>query len=656
MGKKRLDRIYFSLSFLLLITSEGIAQMTNWQYAAELRIEEHRGLTHSNYIAVIFPNLADLIQNGKLNPDASDLRFTDSCGTQVLKHWIAGDLQNNNTEIFIETGALNAGAQKSILMFYGNPSATTNQDSSFLLSNSWISNGNLQINTTQIDVDYFELRTTDTLFLLPGAPLTINSKFIKINGVINGNGCGANPSQSATCGYGPYGGGATGSSPSYTIGGSGGGYGGNGGIGEACSGSNVNPQGQQGGSIYGPDICMGTKGGGNTTNPGGLGGGCLIINTEVFDLKGKILMSGQNGSTNNDFSLLSFSGGGSGGGIQINCQSKINNTGTLEANGGNGGYRTGTVLTHASGGGGAGGRIKIFTELNPSSSTQTANTNGGTSQPKCTGSSPQLPGEPGSFYQGYSNFSSDTVTIGEEVNLRNTLISPTPDYICQSDSLQILTPYQIIHSEILINSIQHTVSGNNFYLSNLNNGDTITLRAYIGNTCFYQDTTFIATVYNSPAVTLSSPYDSICHNWGDIQLYPSPIGGIYSGAVISNNTFITQANPPQQYLISYQYTDSNFCSATATLIIEVLACTDLSPIQHTTDLNIIQSENNWVEIINNTSSSIDLVILSPLGQQIVSFQAASGITRYWTGHLKKGIYFIHHPKSIYKKTYKLQLQ
>lgn len=653
---KRLNHIFFSLSFLLLITSEGTAQMANWQYASELRIAEQRGVTHSNYIAVIFPNLADLIQNGKLNADASDLRFTDSCGTQILKHWVAGDLQNNNTEVFIETGALSAGAQKSILMFYGNPSATTNQDSSFLISNSWISNGNQQINTTQIDVDYFELRTTDTLYLLPGSPLTINSRFIKINGVINGNGCGANPLQSATCGYGPNGGGMEGSVPTLAIGGSGGGYGGNGGIGESCSGSNVNPQGQQGGSISGPDICMGRKGGGNTTNPGGLGGGCLLINTEVIDLKGKILMSGQNGSTNTDFSLLSFSGGGSGGGIQINCQSEINNTGTLEAKGGNGGYRTVTVLAHASGGGGAGGRIKIFTELNYSSTTPTVNTDGGTSQPKCTGSGTQLPGEPGSFYHGYSNFNSDTVIIGEEVNLRNTLISPNPDYICQSDSLQILTPLQISHSEILINNIQHTVSGNNFYLNNLNNGDTITLRAYIGNSCFYQDTTFIVTVYNSPAVTLSSPYDSICHNWGDIQLYPSPIGGIYSGAVISNNTFITQANPPQQYLISYQYTDSNFCSATDTLIIEVLACTDLSPIQHTTDLNIIQSENNWVEIINNTSSSIDLVIVSPLGQQIVSFQAASGITRYWTGHLKKGIYFIYHPKSVYKKTHKLLLQ
>jgi hypothetical protein len=161
-------------------------------------------------------------------------------------------------------------------------------------------------------------------------------------GTINCNRMGFNGGSASGNGYGP-GKGLTG-----TWGGSGGGYGGTGCVGNSGSGAGVTY-----GSIAAPDL-PGSGGGGTTgggsPSPGAPGGGYVkIVASGTVNVNGIISV---NGSDAADLGSLNAGGGGSGGGIYLQCWNLIG-TGTICAAGGSGYGST-------AGGGGGGGRIALI--------------------------------------------------------------------------------------------------------------------------------------------------------------------------------------------------------------------------------------------------------------------------------------------------------
>ena len=165
----------------------------------------------------------------------------------------------------------------------------------------------------------------------------------------------------------------------------GGGYGGEGGAGESL------PGGSTYGTDSGDDIAQGSNGGDFAINiplgmggacddliglvsVGGVGGGCVLLRAGTIIVDGFIEVNGADGEDAPDGRqphIVDGAGGGSGGGILLAGETvRINNSGRLSAQGGDGGtggrydptgMNADDCVGHG-GGGGGGGRIKIFAD------------------------------------------------------------------------------------------------------------------------------------------------------------------------------------------------------------------------------------------------------------------------------------------------------
>jgi hypothetical protein len=148
--------------------------------------------------------------------------------------------------------------------------------------------------------------------------------------------------------------------------GAGGGYGGRGGNGRY----DIMAGGAAFGTTSGTDISQGSNGGARECRTsgcadcfagervqGGRGGGLIMMEASVVELRGTINADGMEGGPGAN--VLLGGGGGSGGGIYVTAQNATLG-GTIRANGGAGGQGTGiSGCTGFSGGGGGGGRIKV---------------------------------------------------------------------------------------------------------------------------------------------------------------------------------------------------------------------------------------------------------------------------------------------------------
>jgi hypothetical protein len=103
----------------------AIEDIADWMYCVDISITETSGAALTNYVTLIEFNSQELIAQGKLNPDASDLRFTaDQDATIDLKHYIDSGLNTPTTKVWVEVPSIPANGTTNIVMLYGNPAAT----------------------------------------------------------------------------------------------------------------------------------------------------------------------------------------------------------------------------------------------------------------------------------------------------------------------------------------------------------------------------------------------------------------------------------------------------------------------------------------------------------------------------------------------------
>ncbi|MDR9487774.1 S8 family serine peptidase [Salibacter sp.] len=116
--------------------------------------------------------------------------------------------------------------------------------------------------------------------------------------------------------------------------------------------------------------------------------------------------------------------------------------------------------------------------------------------------------------------------------------------------------------------------------------------------CVATDTAVIEVV-GSPQVSLSQQA-LVCAGADTVDLDGgSPLGGVYSGAGITNNQFDASAVGVGNYLITYTYTDSNMCPAQDTATLSVVS-------------NIQVTMSDSADICS-TSESFDLMLGDPFG-------------------------------------------
>lgn len=344
---------YFSLLIVLFLYNVGVAQSV---YRTDIEISEQASIALSNYQVDLTINTADLVTQGKMNANGSDLRFySDSCLTTTLNHWVESGINTPTTIVWVLVPSIPANTVTTIYMGYGDPLAAITSNFAATFPTAIISGGAPLNLTGNIVTDWFQLDGGDILTLTNEAPLSINARKIIINGTVIGNGAGfaggAAGSGVGNIGAGP--GGGTTSNP-MNSGCGGGSYGGVGGTGGFDLGDSPGIGGAINGTDSGTDFNMGSGGAASDINFGGAGGGAFAMNAEYITVTGTINMDGASAQQPGGGR---GAGGGSGGSV-IAIGRELFIGGTITANGGGGSI--GTSTANDDGGSGSGGRIKFF--------------------------------------------------------------------------------------------------------------------------------------------------------------------------------------------------------------------------------------------------------------------------------------------------------
>ncbi|MEM5766348.1 MAG: DUF2341 domain-containing protein [Candidatus Aenigmatarchaeota archaeon] len=95
----------------------------------------------TNYQVLVTLDTASLISAGKMRSDCGDVRFTDSDGVTLLNYWIESGCNSANTKIWVKVPSIPASSTKTIYLYYGNPSASSQSHKSSVLIEFSVSSG-----------------------------------------------------------------------------------------------------------------------------------------------------------------------------------------------------------------------------------------------------------------------------------------------------------------------------------------------------------------------------------------------------------------------------------------------------------------------------------------------------------------------------------
>ena len=115
--------------FVLMCTSNVNAQLPGWQHAKVITIYENSGDDLTNHQVLLTLDTRTLIDAGEMNPDGSDIRFATAYnGSSLIDYWIENYINTDSTKIWVKPSSIPANGSITIIMFYGNPLATSVSD------------------------------------------------------------------------------------------------------------------------------------------------------------------------------------------------------------------------------------------------------------------------------------------------------------------------------------------------------------------------------------------------------------------------------------------------------------------------------------------------------------------------------------------------
>ena len=133
--KKKLILISIFLSVLISLNFVSADTWWNdsWQYKKQINIAEISGANLTNYSTQI-----NLTYNSNMNPNFSDLRFTNNLEDLELVYWIEDKKDMDRAVVWVKVPVLIANSNNSIYVYYGNNESfsKTNFNATFPLS-SW---------------------------------------------------------------------------------------------------------------------------------------------------------------------------------------------------------------------------------------------------------------------------------------------------------------------------------------------------------------------------------------------------------------------------------------------------------------------------------------------------------------------------------------
>jgi hypothetical protein len=142
-------------------------------------------------------------------------------------------------------------------------------------------------------------------------------------------------------------------------------------------------------------------------------------------------------------------------------------------------------------------------------------------------------------------------------------------------------------------------------------------------TCSAADSISVS-IYVLPVVTLQLAADTVCSNGGIINLSGGgPAGGNFSGEDVANNQFDAATAGQGSYVMSYTYTDTNSCSASASENIFVEACTAIENVTGSSGISIFPNPNGIGLLQVKVAAAF-------IGQTVFIFDATGGMMKQYS--------------------------
>ncbi|MGC9020846.1 MAG: DUF2341 domain-containing protein [Candidatus Methanodesulfokora sp.] len=119
---------FMLLILLLLVPSIPVKAewLSGWAYRVPVTIDNTQNSNSlTDYQVPIVLDTASLISQGKMRSDCGDIRVTNDDGITKLSYWIECGCNTANTKVWVKVPSIPAGGKKTIYVYYGNPSATS---------------------------------------------------------------------------------------------------------------------------------------------------------------------------------------------------------------------------------------------------------------------------------------------------------------------------------------------------------------------------------------------------------------------------------------------------------------------------------------------------------------------------------------------------
>ena len=152
--------------------------------------------------------------------------------------------------------------------------------------------------------------------------------------------------------------------------------------------------------------------------------------------------------------------------------------------------------------------------------------------------------------------------------------------------------------------------------------------------------TATVTVNPLPIVGLTSATSKACVNNSPIALTGTPAGGTYSGIAVSGGAFNPATAGAGTYTLSYNYTNSNGCGASANTVITVELCTGIEEINGG-ELIIYPNpakETLTIKLATGLVGNTMVELYDAIGKLVISHKATDATTTLSVTDLARGIY------------------
>lgn len=182
------------------------------------------------------------------------------------------------------------------------------------------------------------------------------------------------------------------------------------------------------------------------------------------------------------------------------------------------------------------------------------------------------------------------------------------------------------------------VTGSN-YAPSVAGAGTHTISYTYTNTNGCTSTSVISsTVNTAPVVTFSLTQTQFCPNSDVLFLSGTPASGIFSGTGVTGTVFTPSSAGIGTHTVTYSYTNASNCTASASSIATVSACTGIEELEATT-LSIYPNPGTGVFKIHATAD-LKVTVTNQTGQVLSSMTIKSGDNTIDLSGFAAGIYFI----------------